>query len=181
MRRRYYHDMLGYNFRLSDVHAAIGLAQMDRLEEITNKRRQNAAYLNANITSVIIPKTPDGFEHVWHQYTVRLTGDRDRDAAVKQLADAGIGTGIFYPVPVHEQGYMRQLVGEVELPVSERLAKEVFSLPVHPHLTQADLEKIVEHARWITLLMGVSVHITPHNLFDCSEKTVLRIFTNRQY
>lgn len=144
MQRRYYHDMLGYNFRISDLHAAIGLAQMDRLEEITNKRRENAAYLNAKITSVITPKVPDGFEHVWHQYTVRITDGRDRDVAVKRLADAGIGTGIFYPVPVHEQDYMHQLVGEVHLPVSERLAGEVFSLPVHPHLTQTDLEKIVD-------------------------------------
>lgn len=144
MQRRYYHDMLGYNFRISDLHAAIGLAQMDRLEEITNKRRENAAYLNAKITSVITPNVPDGFEHVWHQYTVRITDGRDRDVAVKRLADAGIGTGIFYPVPVHEQDYMHHLVGEVHLPVSERLAGEVFSLPVHPHLTQTDLEKIVD-------------------------------------
>jgi perosamine synthetase len=143
MQRRYYHDMLGYNFRMTDVHAAIGLAQMDRLEEFTEKRRKNAAYLNEKITSVITPKVPEGFEHVWHQYTVRLAEGRDRDAAIKHLGDAGVGTGVFYPVPVHKQGYMRDLVGDMTLPVSERLAGEVLSLPVHPHLTQDDLEKIV--------------------------------------
>ena len=63
---------------------------------------------------------------------------------MKRLADAGIGTGVFYPVPVHMQGYMRELVGEISLPVSERLAREVFSLPVHPQLSQDDLEKIVD-------------------------------------
>lgn len=143
MQRRYYHEMLGYNFRMTDLHAAIGLAQMDRLEDFTRKRRQNAAYLNDKITSVVTPRVPEGFEHVWHQYTVRFTNGRDRDAGAKRLGDAGIGSGIFYPVPVHKQEYMRELVGEMTLPVSERVAGEVLSLPVHPHLTQADLEKIV--------------------------------------
>jgi len=143
MQRRYYHDMLGYNFRMTDLHAAIGLAQMDRLDEFTQRRRQNAAYLNEKISSVVTPRVPEGFEHVWHQYTVRFTDGRDRDAAAKRLGDAGIGSGIFYPVPAHKQGYMRELVGEITLPVTERLAAEVLSLPVHPQLTQDDLEKIV--------------------------------------
>jgi dTDP-4-amino-4,6-dideoxygalactose transaminase len=143
MKRRYYHDMLGYNFRMTDLHAAIGLAQLDRLAEFTEKRRANAAYLNAKIESVITPKVKEGYGHVWHQYTVRVDGGRERDAAVKQLNDAGVGTGIFYPVPAHQQDYMREIVGEARLPVAEQLAREVISLPVHPQLTQADLDKIV--------------------------------------
>lgn len=144
MQRRYYHDMLGYNFRMTDVHAAIGLAQMDRLDEFTARRRANAAYLNAHITSVIIPKVRPGYGHVWHQYTVRLDKGRDRDAAVKRLADAGVGTGIFYPVPANKQAHLVKLgLGDVPLPVAERLAEEVISLPVHPQLSQADLETIV--------------------------------------
>jgi perosamine synthetase len=143
MKRRYYHEMIGYNFRLSDLHAAIGLAQLDKLEEFTAKRRFNAAYLNQHIESVITPKVKDGYGHVWHQYTVRVDGGRDRDAAVKQLNDAGVGTGIFYPVPAHQQGYMTEIIGQVKLPVAERMAQEVISLPVHPLLSQADLETIV--------------------------------------
>ncbi len=143
MRRRYYHDQIGYNFRLSDLHAAIGLAQMDRLAGFTQKRQANAAYLNANLKTVVTPKVKEGYGHVWHQYTIRVDGGRDRDAAVKQLNDAGVGTGIFYPVPAHQQGYMQAAVGTVSLPVAERLAREVISLPVHPQLTQADLETIV--------------------------------------
>ena len=143
MKRRYYHDMLGYNFRMSDLHAAIGLAQMDRLAGFTEKRRANAAYLNARIESVVTPKVKDGYDHVWHQYTVRVDGGRDRDAAVKQLNDAGVGTGVFYPVPAHQQGYIRDLLGDVSLPVAERLATEVISLPVHPQLSRADLDTIV--------------------------------------
>lgn len=143
MKRRYYHEMIGYNFRMSDLHAAIGLAQIDRLPDFTEKRIQNAAYLSANLKSVGTPKVKENYGHVWHQYTVRVDGGRDRDAAVKQLNDAGVGTGIFYPVPAHQQQYMRDITGDVHLPVAESLAKEVISLPVHPQLNQADLETIV--------------------------------------
>jgi len=143
MKVRYYHDMLGYNFRMTDLHAAIGLAQMDRLEAFTKKRRENAQFLTENIKSVITPKVKDGYEHVWHQYTIRVDGDRDRDAAVKQLSDAGVGNGIFYPVPVHQQSYIVEMLGQRSLPVAEKLAKEVISIPVHPQLTQSDLEIIV--------------------------------------
>jgi len=144
MKRRYYHDMLGYNFRMSDLHAAIGLAQIDRLEAFTQVRTRNAQFLNENLRTVVTPKVKAGYGHVWHQYTIRLDGGRDRDAAVKKLGDAGVGTGIFYPVPAHQQQYMRDLVGDYHLPVAEQLAKEVISLPVHPQLSQSDLETIVD-------------------------------------
>ena len=143
MKRRYYHDMLGFNFRMTDLCAAIGLVQMDRLEDFTAKRRAHAAYLNAHIESVVTPRVKEGYDHVWHQYTIRMDGGRDRDAAVKQLTDAGVGSGIFYPVPAHRQDYMREIVGEVSMPVAEQLAQEVISLPVHPQLSQSDLETIV--------------------------------------
>jgi dTDP-4-amino-4,6-dideoxygalactose transaminase len=135
--------MLGYNYRMSDLHAAIGLAQIRRIDEFLQKRRENAKYLTANIEAVITPKVKPGYEHVWHQYTIRVDGNRDRDAAVKKLNDAGIGTGIFYPVPAHQQGYMRDIVGDISLPVSEKMAKQVISLPVHPQVSKDDLKKIV--------------------------------------
>ena len=144
MRERYQYEFLGYNFRMSDLHAAIGLVQMDRLEEFTAQRRANAAYLSEHIRSVVTPTVREGYGHVWHQYTVRVDGGRDRDEAVRRLNEAGIGTGIFYPKPAHHYDYIRQIVGEVSLPVAERLSKEVISLPVHPALSQADLERIVE-------------------------------------
>lgn len=143
MKRRYYHDMLGFNMRTTDLCAAIGLTQMDRLAGFTARRQANAAYYNEHLRSVVTPSVPAGYEHVWHQYTIRVDGGRDRDAAVKHLADAGIGTGIFYPVPAHQQGYMRETVGDVCLPVAEQLAREVISLPVHPQLSQAELEQVV--------------------------------------
>jgi perosamine synthetase len=145
MRRRYYHDVLGFNFRMTDLHAAIGAVQVDRLAEFTASRRAHAAYFNAHITSVCTPAVRPGYGHVWHQYTVRLDRGRDRDAAVTQLSQAGIGTGIFYPVPAHKQAHLAALgMADLSFPVAERLAREVVSLPVHPQLTQADLAKIVE-------------------------------------
>ncbi|MBK8985787.1 MAG: DegT/DnrJ/EryC1/StrS family aminotransferase [Chloroflexi bacterium] len=144
MQRRYYHDMLGFNFRMTDLHAAIGLAQLDRLDEFTSKRRANAAYLNAHITSVKTPTVQEGYDHVWHQYTVRVNGGRNRDEAVKQLTEAGIGTGIFYPVPANKQSHLAAMgLGGDTLPVTEQIATEVISLPVHPQLSQSDLETIV--------------------------------------
>jgi perosamine synthetase len=145
MQRRYYHDMLGYNFRMTDLHAAIGLAQMDRLEGFTQKRQENAACLNERIRSVITPSVRPGYKHVWHQYTVRVDGDRDRDLAVKQLNDAGVGCGIFYPVPANKQAHLVEMgLGEAALPMAEKLAGEVISLPVHPQLTAEDLEIIIQ-------------------------------------
>ena len=143
MQVRYYHDMLGYNFRMSDLHAAIGLAQFDRLESFTEKRQYNAQFLNDHLKTVVTPKVKPGYKHVWHQYTIRIDGERDRDAAIGTLTQAGIGTGVFYPVPVHKQGYIKDLLGEQSFPVSEMLAKEVISLPVHPQVSQADLDTIV--------------------------------------
>ena len=145
MQRRYYHDMLGYNFRISDLHAAIALAQIDRLIEFTEARKTNAAFLNAHLNSVITPQVCPGYEHVWHQYTIRLEHGQDRDAAVKMLNDDGIGTGIFYPVPAYRQAYLLAAGYEdLCLPVTERLVKEVISLPVHPQLSRDDLQTIVE-------------------------------------
>ncbi len=143
MKRRYYHEMLGFNFRMTDIQAAIGLVQLNRLPEFNEKRRQNAEYFNSKIESVITPRVKDGYVHVWHQYTVRINHGRDRDAAVEQLTAAGIGTGIYYPIPAHQQPYIKELVGEISLPVSERMAKEVISLPIHPQLSQEDLNTIV--------------------------------------
>jgi perosamine synthetase len=143
MRKRYQYESLGYNFRLTDLLAAIGIAQLDRLPEATRRRRENARFLNAQIESVITPTVKEGREHVWHQYTVRVPDGMDRDDAVKRLDAAGIGTGIFYPGGAHQFAHIKEVVGDIEMPVTDRVASSVISLPVHPLLEQADLERIV--------------------------------------
>jgi dTDP-4-amino-4,6-dideoxygalactose transaminase len=149
MRRRYYHEILGFNFRITDLHAAIGAAQLDRLEDFTSRRRANAEYLNTHIRSVATPQVKPGYRHVWHQYTVRVKADQGapgsaRDAAINQLTEAGVGSGIFYPVPANKQAHLHDMgLGGESLPVAEQAAQEVLSLPVHPLLSQSDLETIV--------------------------------------
>lgn len=144
MRRRYYHDELGFNYRMSDVHAAIGLEQLKKLEGFNRKRQQNAAFLSARLRGVTTPFVPPGYEHVFHQYTVRVP-DGQRDALASHLNRAGVGCGVYYPLPVHQQPYYRQHLGYPDqLPEAEAAAAEVLSLPVHPGLSQNDLEMIVE-------------------------------------
>ncbi len=143
MRRRYYHDELGFNFRMTDVHAAIGLAQLGKLERFNAARNANAAYFNAHLRGVTVPTVPEGYQHVFHQYTVRVPEGR-RDALMAQLQEHGIGFGVYYPVPIHQQTYyVNELGYDQQLPEAERAAEEVLSLPIHPALTEADREKIV--------------------------------------
>lgn len=154
--RRYYHDTLGFNFRLSDLHAAIALPQLLRLDEINGARRHNAEYFNKHIrnSKVVLPhylpttcaaSAKCGHEgHVWHQYTIRVLGG-ERDAALEQLTRAGVGTAVFYPVPAHHQKHLIDRgLGNISLPNAERLVDEVLSLPVHPDLSDNDRRVIVE-------------------------------------
>jgi dTDP-4-amino-4,6-dideoxygalactose transaminase len=134
---------LGFNFRMSDIHAAIGLEQLKKIAIFNRTRKDNARFFNTNLQGVIKPSVPEGYEHVFHQYTVRLPGG-GRDALVEYLRNRGIGTGVYYPIPIHKQPYyLNELGNNQMLPESERAAAEVLSLPVHPGLEKADLEKII--------------------------------------
>ena len=144
MRRRYYHDELGYNFRMTDVHAAIGLEQLKKLPDFNQKRRENAAYLSEKLTGVTVPVIPDGYDHVFHQYTIRVPEGK-RDAMIEYLSDHGVGSGVYYPVPIHKQTYYVNDLGyDQSLIEAELAAAEVLSLPIHPGLQDADLETIVK-------------------------------------
>jgi dTDP-4-amino-4,6-dideoxygalactose transaminase len=144
MQRRYYHDELGYNFRMSDVHAAIGLAQFGKLERFNEARIANARYLSDRLEGIVTPVVPDGYRHVFHQYTIRLPVGH-RDALAKHLKTNDIGYGVYYPVPVHRQTFYREALGyDISMPQAERAAASVLSLPVHPALSQEDLGLIVQ-------------------------------------
>lgn len=139
MEKRYENEVVGFNTRMTDIHAAIGRVQLGKLAGWTAKRQANAEFLNANISGVITPKVAPGAVHVWHQYTIRVPG-HDRDAFAAALAERGVGSGVYYPIPNHRlPSYQRTL----DLPTTEQVAKECLSLPVYPSLTQADLERIV--------------------------------------
>ena len=140
-RERYHHELLGYNYRLTDLQAAIGLAQLRRLEELTQTRIANAEYLSARLKGVATPTVRPGYRHVYHQYTVRVPGDRDE--AARLLNEAGVGTGVHYPLPTYRQRLYVELGYRDHLPETERACREVLSLPVHPSLTETELATIV--------------------------------------
>jgi dTDP-4-amino-4,6-dideoxygalactose transaminase len=144
MRRRYYHDELGFNFRMTDVQAAIGLAQLHKLEKFNQIRQENAKYLSEHLRGVSVPVIPEGCEHVFHQYTIRVP-DGKRDTLLAYLGECDVGTGVYYPVPIHQQTfYVKELGYHQTLPEAEKAAQEVLSLPVHPALSPADLNTIVQ-------------------------------------
>jgi perosamine synthetase len=117
--------------------------QVQRLDRFNKARIANAAFLSANLQGVTVPVVPDGYRHVFHQYTIRVPDGR-RNALREYLASKEIGSGVYYPVPIHKQTYYMQDLGyDVSLPEAEKAAEEVLSLPVHPGLDSDDLEAIV--------------------------------------
>lgn len=149
MRARYHHEELGTNYKPTDLAAAIGLAQLQRLDERTAIRRRNAAYLTDQLGGdYLVPAVPADREHVWHQYVMRFPGERER--VIDGLAERGIGTLIYYPVPIHRQPYLQAYVpgaDALDLPVTDRLSDEVLAIPVHPLLSDDDLAAIVGAVR----------------------------------
>jgi perosamine synthetase len=144
MRRRYYHDELGFNFRMTDVQAAIGLEQLRKLPAFNQARRANAQYYDRHLNGVIPPCEPEGYEHVYHQYTLRVKDGR-RDALRDYLKENGIGSEVYYPVPIHQQTFYTQKLGyNMSLPEAESAAAEVLSIPVHPGLAPEDLGLVAD-------------------------------------
>ncbi|OKI45223.1 DegT/DnrJ/EryC1/StrS family aminotransferase [Micromonospora sp. CB01531] len=147
MEQRYANEIVGANMRMTDVAAAIGRVQLRQLPEWTEQRRANAKFLDTNITGMVTPPVADNAKHVYHQYTVRTQGNRD--AAQRRLTELGIGNAVYYPTPIHRlKPYLAEdgKPGPWDLPETERAAAEVISLPVHPALSAADLERIAEGA-----------------------------------
>jgi dTDP-4-amino-4,6-dideoxygalactose transaminase len=145
--RRYYHTILGYNFRLSDLHAAIGLAQLDHLEHWTEQRRWNAAALMRLLDGqpLAFQRTLPGTRHVYHQCTISIPHGRDEVAAY--LREHGVDTATYYPTPIHQQPLYQDLGYRDILPHTEQAAREVLSIPVHPALSQADVKYIARTVR----------------------------------
>lgn len=135
---RYHNEVVGLNNRMTDIHAAIGRVQLRKLQRWTIQRRENAAFFDASLRGVVVPPIAEGAMHSYHQYTIRVVG-HDRDAFADALAKRGVGSGVYYPVPVHRLPSFGQTA---DLPNTEVAAQEVLSLPVHPALSPADLEAI---------------------------------------
>ena len=137
MEARYQNEIVGFNLRMTDIHASIGIEQLKKLPSWNEKRRSNAKFLNQLIDSKVTPYVPAGFDHVYHQYTISLP--KTRDLISEFLTGSGIGNAVYYPTQVHKLPAFN--LG-LELEVTASLINEVLSLPVHPSLTKKQLRHI---------------------------------------
>jgi len=137
MERRYENEIVGFNNRMTDINAAIGRVQLTRLKEWNSKRQSNAIFFNNNLQNVVVPETYGNATHVYHQYTI-LVNERDR--FVEELNAAGIGCGVYYPIPCHQ---LPSFNLDIDLPKTKEIAEKCVSIPVHPFLTPIELEKII--------------------------------------
>jgi perosamine synthetase len=147
MRSRYQFEMLGYNFRMTDLAAAMGLAQFAKLPRNTARRQTIAARYDEAFGELPIglPISPDGRSHVFHQYTLDVGGARD--AIVTDLREAGVGADIYYPIPVHRQSYIMERGLHADLPVTDAAAAHTLALPMFPGLTDGEQDKVIAAVR----------------------------------
>jgi perosamine synthetase len=138
----YQNEVVGFNNRMTDIHAAIGRVQLRKLPEWTAIRQKNAEYLSAHLKNVVTPYVAPGTTHAYHQYTIRIEGEdaAKRDRFMAQIRERGVGCGVYYPTPIYRLPSFKL---NLNLPETEKVIKECVSLPVHPSLSKADLEKIV--------------------------------------
>ncbi|MFQ5647725.1 MAG: DegT/DnrJ/EryC1/StrS family aminotransferase [Candidatus Aenigmatarchaeota archaeon] len=146
MAKRYDHEMIGYNYRMSDIEAAIGIVQLARLPELNAQRARNAEALTAGLAGVpglATPKALPGRRHVWHAYTLKALNGK-RDGMVEGLNKAGIEAIVYYPLPVHKQAAYKGMGLSADLPVTGKVSGEIFSVPVHPGLGEGEMKEIAE-------------------------------------
>ncbi len=140
---QYQNELVGLNNRMTDIHASIGRVQLGKLKDWTARRQANAHFLNENLEGVVVPPVAPGAVHVYHQYTIRADAS-ERDRMVQAMKDEyQVGSGVYYPIPNHRLPSLEHFAPGLDLPETEKAAKEVISLPVHPSLSQDDLERIV--------------------------------------
>ena len=138
MEERYKNEIVGFNNRMTDIHASIGRAQLSSLFDRTERRREIAARYNEQISTVKTPYVEENVKHVYHQYTIRTNR---RESLQEHLKEKGIGYGVYYPIPVHK---LPSFEVNIELPETVRAAREVLSIPVHPSLTDHDVGIVIE-------------------------------------
>lgn len=141
----YAHERVGHNLRMTSLAAAIGRVQLERLPEWIQSRRENAERLStglADVPGITPPVEPEGRRHAYHQYTIRC---ENRDRLREHLEAADVGTGVYYPAPIHQLGAYEDY--DADVPAAERAAGSVLSLPVHPGLSADEVDHVLESVR----------------------------------
>jgi perosamine synthetase len=147
----YEYEDLGYNYRMMNIQAAIGLEQLKKIDSMIEKRRENAQYYHdnlKNIPGIELPRFHKDVKHSYHQFTIRINKDEagiNRNDFSEKLTEAKIGARIYYPKPLHmHRHFIKQGYKEKDFPKSEKASEEVISIPVHPLLTNIEREYIVK-------------------------------------
>jgi dTDP-4-amino-4,6-dideoxygalactose transaminase len=156
---KYYHRLVGANFRLDTLQAAFLRVKLSKYEGYTHRRRENAAYYTDKLSklegavpasshksgdgaTLVLPVSPRR-EHIWNQYTLRIPGNGRRDSLRRHLTERGIGTEIYYPVPMHQQECFAYCANAIKCPVATTLAGQVLSVPIYPELTSNQLDEVI--------------------------------------
>lgn len=140
MKKMYENELAGFNNRMSEIQAAIGRVQLEKLSSINEQRRRNAAFYNSALQGVVTPVEPEGTRHVYHQYTISIP-DLNRERVMLELGKVGIQTRVYYPTPLHKMEYFLK---DIELKNAENASRSVFSIPVHPKIRKRDRELIAK-------------------------------------
>jgi len=140
--------IFGLNLRMSEINAAIGIAQMKKIDAFLKRRRRNAKIMSEELSStdgIVLPVEPQGYVHNWYVYTIRLLNHKIRDNVQRYLRDNGIGAMVYYPTPLHKLPlYERLGYANEHIPNSDLASKSVLSLPVHPLMTEEDVVYVAE-------------------------------------
>ena len=155
---RFVHSRLGYNYRMTEIVASLGLGQLKRLNLFNKKRIQNASFLTKNLSGLRklkLPIVPPRCKHVFHLYTLRVK--KGRASFIKHLDKNGVESAIIYPFPLHRQPVYKNFgISGNNLPTAEQLSRQVVSIPVHPELSQGELGKMVRViTEWDSLSLKV--------------------------
>ena len=142
----YDYEELGYNYRTTDINAAIGLAQLNKIDGFNAKRIEIAARYNAefaDLADLTLPLTEQEGEHVYHLYTVAVQSEAIRDALVSALREEGVGCGIYYPTPLSEITVFQKAGGRGECPKAKRASQTVLSIPCEPYMDEAQIAEVI--------------------------------------
>ncbi|OGY27280.1 MAG: aminotransferase DegT [Candidatus Woykebacteria bacterium RBG_19FT_COMBO_43_10] len=148
MGNQYQYKRIGYNFRMTNIEAAIGVEQLKKLERMNKARAKNAIYLNKkfeNTKGVGTPQVPKNYRHAYHQYTLKIDDNYSlsRDQLLTKLRKNGVDARVYYPKLLSDEPFFKQY-DRRELNIAKSIHRQILSLPIHPSLTRQDLDKIVE-------------------------------------
>jgi perosamine synthetase len=148
---KYNHELLGYNYRMLEISAAIGLGQVGLIDDLVSRRRENALFLKEQLGRLPCLDFQDvdaPENHAWYLFAAVLDERKagiKRDKLVSRLRESGVEADVAWPTPIHLQPYYRRSFGyrEGDFPNAEKICKQVFQLPIHPFLTRQELERVV--------------------------------------